>query len=259
MITADIVDLSTLNEAPDLGLLQVVQVVVVGGAQVGAETPVVAGDDDAAAAGGLGRLDAVLDAEAGLLDGVLEDGGVLVVADAAEVDDAVVREDVLGAAGGVLGGAAGDELGLEVVQQVLVDALVLVLGQDGVVGLEAVLGEELIVAVGLDVCWRVGKLRQWEGSFSTRGHCPSELAAAAVGRDGQEESLGLARNSPGMLTEERVLQAQETVLLGSGHSVQLTCCGGGCVEVSRSLCRSEGWDSGVALEEVLPEGTAEVG
>lgn len=152
VVTADIVDLSALDEAPDLGLLQVVQVVVVGGAQVGAETPVVAGDDDTAAAGGLGGLDAVLDAEAGLLDGVLEDGGVLVVADAAQVDDAVVREDVLGATGGVLGGTAGDELGLEVVQKVLVDALVLVLGQDGVVGLEVVLGEELIVAVGLDVC-----------------------------------------------------------------------------------------------------------
>lgn len=152
MVTADIVDLGALDETPDLGLLQVVQAVVVSGAQVGAETPVVAGDDDAAAAGGLGGLDTVLDAEAGLLDGVLEDGGVLVVADAAEVDDAVVGQDVLGAAGGVLGGAAGDELGLEVVQQVLVDGLVLVLGQDGVVGLEAVLGEELIVAVGLDVC-----------------------------------------------------------------------------------------------------------
>lgn len=152
MVTTNIVDLGALDKAPDLGLLQVVQAVVVGGAQVGAETPVVAGDDDAAAAGGLGGLDAVLDAEAGLLDGVLEDGGVLVVTDAAEVDDAVVGQDVLGAAGRVLGGAAGDELGLEVVQQVLVDGLVLVLGQDGVVGLEAVLGEELIVSVGLDVC-----------------------------------------------------------------------------------------------------------
>lgn len=168
VVTADIVDLGALDEAPDLGLLQVVQVVVVRGAQIGAETPVVAGDDDTTAAGGLRGLDAVLDAEAGLLDGILEDGGVLVVADAAQVDDAVVREDVLGATGGVLGGTAGDELGLEVVQQVLVDALVLVLGQDGVVGLEAVLGEKLIVAVGLDVCFFVCSV---SGSFSLpEGH-----------------------------------------------------------------------------------------
>lgn len=172
VVTADIVDLGALDEAPDLGLLEVVQVVVVRGAQVGAETPVVAGDDDAAAAGGLGGLDAVLDAEAGLLDGVLEDGGVLVVADAAQVDDAVVGQDVLGAAGRVLGGAAGDELGLEVVQQVLVDGLVLVLGQDGVVGLEAVLGEELIVAVGLDVCWASGQGCVSEGELLDPKPCP---------------------------------------------------------------------------------------
>lgn len=170
VVTADIVDLSALNEAPDLGLLQVVQVVVVGGTQVGAETPVVAGDDDTTTAGGLGRLDAVLDAEAGLLDGILEDGGVLIVANAAQVDDAVFGQDVLGATGGVLGGTAGDELGLVVVQKVLVDALVLVLGQDGIVGLEVVLGQELIVALGLDVC---RGLRQ-RGFFLARSPCPSE-------------------------------------------------------------------------------------
>lgn len=186
MIAADVVDVGALDEAPDLGLLEMVQAVVVGGAQVGAETPVVAGDDDAAAAGGLGGLDAVLDAEAGLLDGVLEDGGVLVVADAAQVDDAVVRQDVLGAAGGVLSSAAGDELGLEVVQQVLVDALVLVLGQDGVVGLEAVLGEELIVAVGLDVCCRARSLRQQRESFSIRSHA----RGADGGGQGGVQELG---------------------------------------------------------------------
>lgn len=186
VVTADIVDLGALDEAPDLGLLQVVQVVVVRGAQVGAETPVVAGDDDTAAAGGLRGLDAVLDAETGLLDGVLEDGGVLVVADAAEVDDAVVRQDVLGATGGVLCGAAGDELGLVVVQQVLVEALVLVLGQDGIVGLEVVLGEELIVALGLDVCCRVEMLRQ-RGRASQPEAIPR---GADDGRQGGVEELG---------------------------------------------------------------------
>lgn len=114
MVAANVVDVGVLDQAPDLGLLEVVEAVVVGGAEVGAHAAVVAGDDDAAAAGGLGRLDAVLDAQAGLLDGVLEDGGVLVVADAAEVDDAIVGQQVLGAAGRVLGGAAGDELGLVV-------------------------------------------------------------------------------------------------------------------------------------------------
>lgn len=157
VVTANVVDIGILNQAPDLGLLEVVQIVVVRGAQIRAHAPVVAGDDHAATAGRLRRLDAVLDAQAGLLDGVLEDGGVLVVANAAQVHDAVVGQQVLGAAGGVLGGAAGDQLRLVVVQEVLVEALVLVLGQDGVVGLEAVLGEQVIVANGLDV-WYGGRL-----------------------------------------------------------------------------------------------------
>lgn len=152
MVAADVVHIGVLDEAPDLGLLEVVQVIVVGGREVGAHAAVVAGDDDAAAARGLGGLDAVLDAEAGLLDGVVQDGGVLVVADAADVDDAVVGQQVLGAAGRVLRGAAGDELRVVVVEEVLVQGLVLVFGQDRVVGLEAVLGEELVVADSLDVC-----------------------------------------------------------------------------------------------------------
>ena len=41
----------------------------------------------------------------------------------------------MGAASGVLGSAAGDELCGEVVQEVFVDAQVLFFGEDGVVGL----------------------------------------------------------------------------------------------------------------------------
>lgn len=47
----------------------------------------------------------------------------------------------MGAAGGVLGGAAGDEFGVAVLEQVFVEAHVLVFGEDGVVGLEAVVLE----------------------------------------------------------------------------------------------------------------------
>jgi hypothetical protein len=51
-----------------------------------------------------------------------------------------------------LGAAAGDQLCGIVVEEVFVDSEVLFFGQDGVVGLEAVFGEELIVALGLNVC-----------------------------------------------------------------------------------------------------------
>lgn len=154
METADIVQVGVLDELPDVVTLQVVQAVVVGGAEVGDQAAVVAGDDGAAAAGGDVGLDAVLDAEAGGLDGVVEDGRVLVVTGTAEVDDAVGGQHVLGAAGRVLGGAAGDQLGIVVGQQVLVQGLVLLLGEDGVVGLDAVLVEQRLVALGLDVCGR---------------------------------------------------------------------------------------------------------
>ncbi len=153
-------DIGVLGKGPDLGLLQVVEVVVVGGAEVGAERAVVAGDNGAAAAGGLLGVDAVLDTKAGGLDGIVKGGGVLVIADAAKIDDAVGGEDVLGAAGAVLGGAAGDQLGLVVVEEVLVERDVLLLSQDGVVGLELVLVEELLVTDGLDVCREVALVNQ---------------------------------------------------------------------------------------------------
>lgn len=120
MEPANVVEVGVLGELPDLGLLEMLNVVEVGGAEVGAERPVHAGDDGAAAAGGGLGVDAVLDAQADLLDGIAQDGGVLVVAHTAEVDDAVRRQDVLGATGRVLGGATGNELRVVIVEQLLV-------------------------------------------------------------------------------------------------------------------------------------------
>lgn len=151
VVATNVVHLSILDQAPDLGLLQVIKPIVVGSTQIRAHAPVVARNHHTTPTGGLRRLDAVLDAKTGLLDGILEDGGVLVVADTAEVYDAVVGQEVLGATGGVLGSAASNELGIVVVEELLVERLVGLLGEDGVVGLQVVLGEELIAAEGLDV------------------------------------------------------------------------------------------------------------
>lgn len=156
MVSTDVEELGALDELPDLLALEVLEVVVVGGAEVGAQAAVVARDDDAALARLDLGVDAVLDAEAGLLDGVAQGGGVLVVADAAQVDDRVGRQDVLGAAGRVLRRAARDQLGVEVGQEVLEQGRVLVLGQDRVVGLEVVLVQELLGAYCLDVWGRGG-------------------------------------------------------------------------------------------------------
>lgn len=95
VVATDVVDLGVLHELPDLGLLQVIKLVGVGSGKVGAHAAVVAGDDDTATARGLLLIVAVLDAEANLLDGLLQDIGVLVLADAANVDGRVGREDVL--------------------------------------------------------------------------------------------------------------------------------------------------------------------
>ena len=97
-------------------------------------------------------VNAVFDAQAGSLDSIVQNGRVFIVAGAAEVDDAVGGQDVLGATGRVLRSAASDELGVVVVEQVLVQGDVLLLGEDGVVFLEAILVQQGLVADGLDIC-----------------------------------------------------------------------------------------------------------
>ncbi|KAJ6446362.1 telomerase activating protein Est1 [Purpureocillium lavendulum] len=148
----NVVDLGVLDELPDLRLLQVVDVIVVGSAQVGAQAAVVAGDDDAAAASLLLGVDAVLDAQTSGLDSIVQDGRVLVVTSTAQIDDAVGGQDVLRTTGRVLCSAAGNELGVVVVQQLLVQRDVLLLGKNGVVGLQLVLVQQGLIADSLDIC-----------------------------------------------------------------------------------------------------------
>ena len=132
MVATNEVCLALLNDVPVL--LQVVKLVAVGSSKVGAQAAVVASDNDTAAAGGLGLVDTVADLKASLLGGVGEDVGVLVLANAAEVDNGLGREDVLqgglerkvanigfgviylGTSGGVLGGTTGSEDSLAVLE-----------------------------------------------------------------------------------------------------------------------------------------------
>lgn len=152
VITTNVVHIGVLNELPDLRLLQVVEIVVVGGAEISAQASVVAGNDNTATTSLLVGVDAVLDAKASSVDSILHDGGVLVIASTAEVDDAVGGQDVLGTTGRVLGGTTSNQLGIEVVEQILVQREVLLLGQDGVICLESILVEKGLVANSLDIC-----------------------------------------------------------------------------------------------------------
>ena len=95
MVSTDVVDLGLLNERPDLGLLQVLDLVLVGSSKVGAHAAVVTSDDNTTLTGGLGFIDTVLGVDTGLLTGLLEDVTVLVLTDAADVDNRLLGEEVL--------------------------------------------------------------------------------------------------------------------------------------------------------------------
>ena len=95
MVTTDIVNLSLLDQRPDLGLLQVLNLVLIRGSQMRAHAAVVTGDDDTALARGLGLIYTVLGMHTGLLACLLENVGVLVATNAADVEHRVFGEDVL--------------------------------------------------------------------------------------------------------------------------------------------------------------------
>lgn len=132
MVATNEVCLALLDDVPVL--LQVVKLVAVGSSKVGAQAAVVASDNDTATASGLSLVDTVADLKASLLGGIGEDIGVLVLANAAEVDNGLGREDVLqgelerraaeigsgvmylGTSGGVLGGTTGSEDSLAVLE-----------------------------------------------------------------------------------------------------------------------------------------------
>lgn len=95
METTNVVELGLLNERPDVRLLQVLDLVLVGGSKVGAHAAVVAGDDDTALAGGLGIIDTVFGVNTGLLASLLQDLGILVTADTSNVADGVGGKSVL--------------------------------------------------------------------------------------------------------------------------------------------------------------------
>lgn len=150
VVTSNVDELGLLDQGPDLWLLQVLHLVVVGSSKVSDHRSVVASDNNTAAAGLLLWIDAVFDTKTCLLVGLLQDVGILVIADAAKVDDGVVWKDILGTAGGVLGGSASNEFGVELFK-IIVESEVLLLSENSIVLLQVVLFEESGIASGLDV------------------------------------------------------------------------------------------------------------
>ena len=87
MVSTDKVSLAVLHNLPVL--FQVLEFVLVCRGEIGAHGTVVAGDDDSAATRRVLLIVAVADLKTGLFVGILEDIGILVLADASKKDDRV--------------------------------------------------------------------------------------------------------------------------------------------------------------------------
>jgi hypothetical protein len=95
--TTDVIDLCGLNELPDLGGLEVLNLVLVGGGKLGNQGTFIAGNDDSTTSSGLGGIDEVLRADSSLDGaGMAELIGGLVVSDTSDVDNGIGGENVLG-------------------------------------------------------------------------------------------------------------------------------------------------------------------
>lgn len=154
VITANIDGLSVLDQAPDLWFLQVLNLVVVGSSEVGAHASVVTSDNDTATASWVLSINTVLDTKSSLLVGIFQGRSVLVVAHAADVDNGVFWEHVLRATSSVLCRTASNKLCVEVVEEVFVEAKMLLFGQNSIVLLQSILVQKSLVASGLDVWMR---------------------------------------------------------------------------------------------------------
>lgn len=91
----EVKDLCLLGQSPDMGLLQVVELVFIGSCEMGNQTSVVTGNDDTTAASWLSFIHTVLSAHTGFLASFLENCAIFVFANASNVHDGVVREEVL--------------------------------------------------------------------------------------------------------------------------------------------------------------------
>lgn len=95
VVSTNIIVLSLLDKRPDVRLLQVVNLVLVCRSKVSAHATVVTSDNDAALASGLDIVHTILGVNTSLVAGLLEDIGVLVLTNTANVHNGVVGEHVL--------------------------------------------------------------------------------------------------------------------------------------------------------------------
>lgn len=108
-------------------------------------------DHNATASSPLLCIDTILNTETSSFDSIGQDCRILVITDTANVDDGVWWEYVLGAAGGVLCGTTSYELGIIVIEKVLVETKVLFFSEDCIICFEAIFFEKSGITNALDV------------------------------------------------------------------------------------------------------------
>mmetsp|Transcript_40377 Transcript_40377/g.48953 ORF Transcript_40377/g.48953 Transcript_40377/m.48953 type:complete len:391 (-) Transcript_40377:49-1221(-) len=150
-----VVELGVLHDLPVLRLLQMVNLVVVGRREVGAQGALAPEHADTAGTSGIGGLHEVrVHALLGAL--ALHRLAVVVTTDATHVGSSSLgHEHPLRDADAVKGGAAGDELNVGASAHFLVDREVLLLSKDSVVHLETPLVEPRLVNDAGDIEQRV--------------------------------------------------------------------------------------------------------
>lgn len=93
--SSDEIYLRFLDQVPNVWLLQVLKLIVVGGGEMSAQAAVMASDDDATAARGLVLVNAIFRVDAGFFADVCELLAMLIFSDATNVGDGVGWENIL--------------------------------------------------------------------------------------------------------------------------------------------------------------------
>jgi len=149
-------DLGALDDLPIRSLLAVVRFVVVRGVQVGAQRALNASNERGASASRRLGVDHVQRIDTVGAAGLLQLLTVLVLADAAHVSSgASLLRHPLRDADGVLGGTSSNELHVGQLHHLSEKRLVLLLSQNGVSCLQAILVQHCLVDLGRDVQERV--------------------------------------------------------------------------------------------------------
>jgi hypothetical protein len=116
-----------------------VDFVFVGSSQVGNQASVMASDYNSASTGRLDIIHMVFCMKPFLLTGLLENIGILIAANAADIKNRVGRKHILSPTGGILCSSSWNQFGVVVLDEVFIETHVLLFSKDRIVVLNTIL------------------------------------------------------------------------------------------------------------------------